>query len=184
MKNQSRDLDPDALKEQLEQIISTIPEVKGAIIVSLDGRPLASVLSPNMDEALLAGMTSALFSISKELILEMDKGDFDQFYIKGSEGYLLIAKAAPNAILIVSTTSEVKLGLVLLNLRNKRGNDFPPYPYVFNPPRPPDDLGTSAQTQVIPLSKEDLHEGRYCKHCGNLIPKGATICPSCKQRVA
>jgi predicted regulator of Ras-like GTPase activity (Roadblock/LC7/MglB family) len=47
----------------------------------------------------------------------MRKGDFDQFYIKGSEGYLLGMQAGPNAILLVSTTKDVRLGLILLDCR-------------------------------------------------------------------
>lgn len=178
-----REPDPDSFKEQFKQLMGAIPEIKGAVITSLEGRPLASALSPNVDEALIASMTSVLFSISNGLNLEMDKGEFDQLYIKGSEGYLLILNAGPNAILMVSTTSEVRLGLILLDLRKKNGDGSPPFPYVFNPPRPPDDFGTAAQAHVIHAPKEDLDEGFYCKYCGNILPKGETICPSCKHKV-
>ena len=62
-------------------------------------------------------MTAALLSLSERAIIEMSKGDFDQLYIKGSSGYLLILQAGPNAVLTVSTTSEVRLGLILLDCR-------------------------------------------------------------------
>ncbi|GAH17894.1 unnamed protein product [marine sediment metagenome] len=47
----------------------------------------------------------------------MGKGDFDQLYIKGSEGYLLVMQAGSNAVLTVSTTKDVRLGLILLDCR-------------------------------------------------------------------
>ncbi|MHA1193602.1 MAG: hypothetical protein ACTSP9_15165 [Promethearchaeota archaeon] len=39
----------------------------------------------------------------------MVTGGFEQLYIKGSSGYLLIMKAGPNSVLMLSTTSEVRL---------------------------------------------------------------------------
>ncbi|MFX0059507.1 MAG: roadblock/LC7 domain-containing protein, partial [Candidatus Heimdallarchaeota archaeon] len=50
-------------------------------------------------------------------IIEMNKGDFDQLYVKGSDGYLLILQAGPNAVLTVSTSKDVRLGLILLDCR-------------------------------------------------------------------
>jgi hypothetical protein len=62
-------------------------------------------------------MTAALLSLSERAIIEMGKGDFDQLYIKGSEGYLLVMQAGQNAVLTVSTTKDVRLGLILLDCR-------------------------------------------------------------------
>ena len=47
----------------------------------------------------------------------MYKGDFDQIYLKGNNNYLLILKVGYDMLLMVSTTTEVRLGLILLNLR-------------------------------------------------------------------
>jgi len=91
--------------------------VKAAMIVSNEGLPIASMLPQGVDEKRIAAMTATLLSLSKKEIIEMRKGDFDQLYIKGIEGYLLVMQAGPNAILLVSTTKDVRLGLILLDLR-------------------------------------------------------------------
>lgn len=75
-------------------------------------------------------MTAALLSLSKMAIIKMKKGNFDQLYIKGSNCYLLVMQIdkeicqkigidleSPSAVLIVSTTKEVRFGLILLGLR-------------------------------------------------------------------
>lgn len=54
--------------------------------------------------------------------MEMEKGEFDQLYVKGTDGYLLVLEAGPNAILIVSTTKEVRLGLKFLDLKRNFGD--------------------------------------------------------------
>ena len=106
---------PDSLDDILKRLLGA--EVKSAAIVSAEGLPIASALPQGIDETRIAAMTAALLSLSERAIIEMAKGDFDQLYIKGSNGYLLVMQAGPNAVLTVSTTKEVRLGLILLDCR-------------------------------------------------------------------
>jgi predicted regulator of Ras-like GTPase activity (Roadblock/LC7/MglB family) len=108
---------PDSLDDILKRLLGAIPEVKSAAIVSAEGLPIASALPQGIDETRIAAMTAALLSLSERAIIEMAKGDFDQLYIKGSNGYLLVMQAGANAVLTVSTTKEVRLGLILLDCR-------------------------------------------------------------------
>ena len=108
---------PDSLDDILKRLLGAIPEVKSAAIVSAEGLPIASALPQGIDETRIAAMTAALLSLSERAIIEMGKGDFDQLYIKGSNGYLLVMQAGSNAVLTVSTTKEVRLGLILLDCR-------------------------------------------------------------------
>jgi predicted regulator of Ras-like GTPase activity (Roadblock/LC7/MglB family) len=108
---------PDTLDDLLKKLLGAIPEVKAAAIVSAEGLPIASALPQGVDETRIAAMTAALLSLSERAIIEMNKGDFDQLYVKGSSGYLLILQAGPNAVLTVSTSQDVRLGLILLDCR-------------------------------------------------------------------
>jgi len=108
---------PDSLDDLLKKLLGAIPEVKAAAIVSAEGLPIASALPQGVDETRFAAMTAALLSLSEKAIIEMNKGDFDQLYVKGSDGYLLILQAGPNAVLTVSTSKDVRLGLILLDCR-------------------------------------------------------------------
>jgi predicted regulator of Ras-like GTPase activity (Roadblock/LC7/MglB family) len=47
----------------------------------------------------------------------MEKGNFEQLYVRGDEGYLLVLQAGPNAVLTVSTTKDVRLGLIFLDCK-------------------------------------------------------------------
>ncbi len=108
---------PDSLDDLLKKLLAAIPEVKAAAIVSAEGLPIASALPREVDETRIAAMTAALLSLSERAIIEMQKGDFDQLYIKGSDGYLLVLQAGPNAVLTVSADKDVRLGLILLDCR-------------------------------------------------------------------
>ncbi|TFF86396.1 MAG: hypothetical protein EU517_00465 [Promethearchaeota archaeon] len=108
---------PDSLDDLLKKLLAAIPEVKAAAIVSAEGLPIASALPRDVDETRIAAMTAALLSLSERAIIEMQKGDFDQLYIRGSDGYLLVLQAGPNAVLTVSADKDVRLGLILLDCR-------------------------------------------------------------------
>jgi hypothetical protein len=108
---------PDSLDDLLKKLLAAIPEVKAAAIVSAEGLPIASALPRDVDETRIAAMTAALLSLSERAIIEMQKGDFDQLYIRGSDGYLLVLQAGPNAVLTVSADKDVRLGLILLACR-------------------------------------------------------------------
>ena len=108
---------PESLDDLLKKLLGAIPEVKAAAIVSAEGLPIASALPQGIDETRISAMTAALLSLSERAIVEMGKGDFEQLYIKGTDGYLLVMQAGPNAVLTVSTTKDVRLGLILLDCR-------------------------------------------------------------------
>ncbi len=90
--------------------------MKAVRIVSTEGIPIASAF-PEGDETMIAAMTAALLSLAKISVIEMKKGEFDQLYVKGTNGYLLVMQASPNAVLTVSTTKDVRLGLIFLDCR-------------------------------------------------------------------
>lgn len=105
------------LDDILKKLLSAIPEVRAAAIVSAEGLPIASALPEGVDETRIAAMTAALLSLAERAVIEMDKGIFDQLYVKGSEGYLLVLGAGQNAVLTVSTTKDVRLGLIFLDCK-------------------------------------------------------------------
>ncbi|MBY8982970.1 MAG: roadblock/LC7 domain-containing protein [Candidatus Lokiarchaeota archaeon] len=101
----------------LKQLLASIPEVKSAAIVSVEGLPIASALPQGVDETRIAAMTAAILSLGERAAHEMKKGDLEQIMVKGSDGVLLVLAAGSNAVLTVSTTKEVRLGLIFLDCK-------------------------------------------------------------------
>jgi len=75
----------------LKKLLAAIPEVKATAIISAEGLPIASALPQGVDETRIAAMTAALLSLSERAIIEMKKGEFEELYVKGSDGSLLIS---------------------------------------------------------------------------------------------
>jgi len=177
----------------LNKLLKSIREIKAATLVSAEGLPIASALPSEIDEIEHAAMTATLFSLSERAIIEMQKGDFDQLYIKGSDGYLLILQAGPNAVLTVSVDKDVRRGLILLDCRRvcekiAQGNfdfndeDRYPYPYIFKPPEPPGDLGVETQSQ-IKVSMDKKSESKvYCQYCGRELTEEEQLSHNCRKK--
>jgi len=101
----------------LIELLKQNPGVKTVRIVSTEGLPIGSALPKEVDETRISAMIAALLSLSEKSVTEMKRGEFDQLYVKGSDGYLLILRAGPNAVLTVSTTKDVRLGLSFLDYK-------------------------------------------------------------------
>ena len=108
---------PETLDVLLRKLLSAIPEVTAAAIVSVEGLPISSALAADVDETRIAAMTAAILSLAERAIHEMSKGDFQEILIKGTDGYLLVLQAGRNAVLTVSTTPDIRLGLILLDAK-------------------------------------------------------------------
>ena len=59
---------------------------------------------------------------------------------------------------------------------------FFPYPYIFNPPKPPDDLAGAAQGQLRKPLKEEDSEEVNCQYCGMSFSKEDQFNHSCKKK--
>ena len=107
----------DTLDEILKNLLASIPEVIAAGIVSVEGLPIASVMPPDVDETRVAAMTAAILSLGERAAQELGKGVLEQVFVRGKEGYILTMAAGPNAVLTISTTKDIKLGLVFLDTK-------------------------------------------------------------------
>lgn len=128
----------------LKKLLSSIPGINGVAIVTTEGLPIISVLPRDIDEIRIAAMTAVLLSLAEIASTEMEKGVFEQLYIKGKEGYLIILQVGPNVILILSTTINVKLGLVFLEIKRIFGefdDDGLATSFPFIPPDKPGGAG-------------------------------------------
>ncbi len=107
----------ETLDDILKKLLAAIPEIKAAAIVSQEGLPIASALPANTDEVRVAAMTAAILSLGERAAQEMGKGELEQIFVRGTDGYILVLAAGRSAVLTVSTTKDVRLGLIFLDCK-------------------------------------------------------------------
>lgn len=107
---------PEAINKILKELIMMVPEIEGVALVTEEGLPIAAVLPEGADETKIAAMTAAILSLGEQASRELGKGELEQIYVKGRNGYIITMDAGPNAVLAVITSSDAKLGLVLFHM--------------------------------------------------------------------
>ncbi len=104
----------DKLQKLLIELEAEIPEIEASAVVSAEGLPVASALPRNIDETRVAAITAAMLNMGERAAIEFSKGNLSRIIIHGTDGILLSMAAGENAVLTVSTTHDVKLGILLL----------------------------------------------------------------------
>ena len=58
-----------------------------------------------------------------------------------------------------------------------------PYPYIFKPPAPPDDIGIATNVQLKRLFKEKKSEHtHFCLYCGSKLAMDESFCSVCGKK--
>lgn len=90
---------------------------EGAVLVSVDGLAIASFLPQGIDEDRVAAMGAAILSLGERVTAELNKGQLEQLYIKGSTGYVIFTGVKDVAVLGVLAPPNAKLGLLLMEIQ-------------------------------------------------------------------
>jgi uncharacterized protein len=88
-------------------------------MVSTDGFIIASLLPGEADEELVSGMAAALLGVGERIAGELMGGNLEQTYVRGKLGYVILNAVGQDALLIVLTTPDAKLGLVFLDIKRR-----------------------------------------------------------------
>ncbi len=103
--------------ERLRDMRSSTPDIEASAIVSVDGLILASDLPATVEEDRVSAMSAAMLSLGERIATELGRGELDQVYIRGDEGYVFLMAAGEEAVLTILARREAKLGLVLLDAK-------------------------------------------------------------------
>ncbi len=104
------------LQQILEGLLKRVPDVERAAVVSSEGLMMMSV-PEGEDEEILAALSSALLFQGERVVEELKKGEMEQIFVKGREGYVVVENLGEDAALVVVTRPGGKLGLLFLELK-------------------------------------------------------------------
>lgn len=99
----------------LRNLQAGTPDVEACALVSEDGLMIASALPQHVDETRVAGMTATLASLGIRAAEELERGEVEQVFVKGKNGYAMMFQASDNSLLLVLTSKNAKLGLIFLD---------------------------------------------------------------------
>ncbi len=111
------DTRPEQLNALLKQLQQNTPQIEAAALVSVDGLVIASTLPAGMAEERVAAMSAAMLSLAERISSELDRGAFEQVFVRGASGYVLLLSVGRDAVLTVLVSVEAKFGLILLDAK-------------------------------------------------------------------
>lgn len=105
------------IRQILNQMTTSNPDVIGCALVSEDGLPIHSVIPESIEEDSMSAMSATLYALGERVISDLTSGTIEQVYIKGDQGYVIISLVEKVGTLAVIAKPTAKLGYVLMVLR-------------------------------------------------------------------
>jgi uncharacterized protein len=107
----------ETLKAQIETLRNAIPELKGVLLASNEGLPIAHSLSNGADPNRVAAMAAAASSLGRRISESMSAGTLGEVSIQADDGALFVYSAGSKAVLAVLSPQGGNAGLIHLEAR-------------------------------------------------------------------
>ena len=96
-------------------------DIESCAVLSGDRDLLSSSHEPGVDRERVGAMLAALVYLSERVARESGKDHISQLRVDTGEGYLLLVRLDGGGVLAAMTGQEARVGLVLYDMRNARG---------------------------------------------------------------
>src|SRR4030043_836626 len=117
------DLTPtEQMVARLRQMQVASPDIEASAVVSVDGLIIASALPNELEEDRVSAMSAAMLSLGERISKELGRGNLEQVYIKGGEGFVILTSIGSEAVLTALARQNSKLGLIFLEMRRAAGD--------------------------------------------------------------
>ena len=115
----------DGWARDLDRVISDLralsEDIESCAVLSGDGDLLSSSHESRAQRERVGAILAALISLSERVARESGKGHISQLRIDAGGGHLLVVRLDGGGVLVATTGPEARVGLVLYDIRNARG---------------------------------------------------------------
>jgi len=112
----ARDLD-----RVLADLRALSEDIESCAVLSGDGDLISSSHGPGVDRERVGAILAALVNLAGRVARESGKGRISQLRIDTGGGHLLLVRLDGGGVLAATTGPEARVGLVLYDMRNSRG---------------------------------------------------------------
>jgi predicted regulator of Ras-like GTPase activity (Roadblock/LC7/MglB family) len=107
----------EELQKDVETLRANVPELKGVVLASTEGLPIAHSLSNGSDPHRIAAMAAAASSLGKRVSETLNVGSLSEIMVSGSDGQIFLYSAGAKAVLAVIGPTGSNAGLIHLEAR-------------------------------------------------------------------
>ncbi len=109
---------PENVEKFLFSLQRTNSAIKAVILLSIEGLPIASTLPRDINKSQLSALSATILAVGKRGNTEMNNGEFNHLYIKGSEGDILVFQLSKFEVLVILTKENVNIKTLLKSVNN------------------------------------------------------------------
>jgi predicted regulator of Ras-like GTPase activity (Roadblock/LC7/MglB family) len=106
-----------AAEEALVALASSMPNIRGALLASLDGYPVAHHL-PGHDPKAAAAIVASSCGLGQRLAELTGEGSMREILVHSDDGYVVIYRVGERGVLTVLTSPAVNLAMLKLKARD------------------------------------------------------------------
>jgi predicted regulator of Ras-like GTPase activity (Roadblock/LC7/MglB family) len=107
----------DLMVDRLRDLQASTPDIEASAVVSVDGLIMASSMPPDIEEDRVSAMSAAMISLGERIAGELGRGEFEQVYIKGDSGLVILMSIGEEAVLTSLVKENARLGLIFLDMK-------------------------------------------------------------------
>ncbi|MPY66569.1 hypothetical protein F8S09_07650 [Deinococcus sp. SDU3-2] len=108
----------DRLNASLTNLRTSMPELRGALIATVDGLPIAQAMSDGTDANRVAAMAATALGLGKRINDTLGSGQLTDMSVSGATGQVYIYAAGTKGVLAVVTPPGMNLGLLHMEARD------------------------------------------------------------------
>ena len=106
----------EKLTQLLKSLSGSTPDIEASALIDNDGLMIASALPQDVEDDSVAAMSSALLGLGERIAEELSRGDLELVMLRGDDGYVVLTRCGPDAVLTVMARKGAKLGLIFLDV--------------------------------------------------------------------
>ena len=109
------------VKSMIEEVLSELGKVGGinaSAAVTRDGLLIASDVASDVDVDTFAAMTATMTGAAETAMSEVKAGNLHRIIVEGETAKIIAMGAGPTALLVVLSSPETPLGLILLKMQD------------------------------------------------------------------
>ncbi|NJK46352.1 MAG: hypothetical protein HC933_20790 [Pleurocapsa sp. SU_196_0] len=108
----------EALQQALSTLRSAIPDLRGVLVASSDGLPMAQNLVGNEDPNRVAAMAATALGLGKRIADTLNAGSLTETSVSGTDGQVYLYAAGTKAVLVVVAPAGANVGMIHLEARD------------------------------------------------------------------
>ena len=106
------------LQATLQSLRTSLPELRGALVATTDGLPIAQSFSDTTDSNRVAAMAATALGLGKRINDTLGTGDLTEMSVSGVDGQVYVYATGRKGVLAVVTPTGMNLGLLHMEARD------------------------------------------------------------------